>query len=44
MVGPPPLWIRSLLLLTCTGVSFSHGTNDGQKSIRLSAFLFHLFS
>ena len=39
----PPLWIRSLLLLTCTGVSFSHGTNDGQKSIGLTAFLFHQF-
>jgi PiT family inorganic phosphate transporter len=32
---PPPLWMRLLLVLTCTGVSFSHGTNDGQKSIGL---------
>ena len=31
----PPLWMRGLLILTCTGVSFSHGTNDGQKSIGL---------
>jgi PiT family inorganic phosphate transporter len=27
----PPLWIRCLLFLTCTGVSFFHGSNDGQK-------------
>ena len=32
---PPVWWLRSLLILTCTGVSFSHGTNDGQKSIGL---------
>ena len=32
---PPSLWVRCLLILTCTGVSFSHGTNDGQKSIGL---------
>ena len=32
---PPPLWIRSLLILTCTGVSFSHGSNDGQKGMGL---------
>ena len=32
---PPPLWIRSLLILTCTGVSFAHGSNDGQKGVGL---------
>ncbi len=32
---PPAGWVRGLLILTCTGVSFSHGTNDGQKSIGL---------
>jgi PiT family inorganic phosphate transporter len=32
---PPPFWIRSLLVLTCTGVSFSHGSNDGQKGMGL---------
>jgi PiT family inorganic phosphate transporter len=32
---PPAIWVRGLLILTCTGVSFSHGTNDGQKSIGL---------
>jgi PiT family inorganic phosphate transporter len=31
----PIWWMRYLLILTCTGVSFSHGTNDGQKSIGL---------
>jgi inorganic phosphate transporter, PiT family len=31
----PPLWIRSLLILTCTGVSFAHGSNDGQKGMGL---------
>jgi inorganic phosphate transporter, PiT family len=31
----PPLWIRSLLVLTCTGVSFAHGSNDGQKGMGL---------
>ena len=28
---PPPFWIRALLFFTCTGVSFAHGSNDGQK-------------
>jgi PiT family inorganic phosphate transporter len=32
---PPPFWIRSLLVLTCTGVSFGHGSNDGQKGMGL---------
>jgi PiT family inorganic phosphate transporter len=32
---PPPLPIRALLWLTCTGVSFAHGSNDGQKGIGL---------
>ncbi len=32
---PPPLWIRALLILTCTGVSFAHGSNDGQKGMGL---------
>ncbi|MBC8164704.1 MAG: inorganic phosphate transporter, partial [Bryobacteraceae bacterium] len=32
---PPPLWIRSILVLTCTGVSFAHGSNDGQKGMGL---------
>ena len=32
---PPVWWMRLLLIATCTGVSFAHGTNDGQKSIGL---------
>ena len=32
---PPPFWIRGLLVLTCTGVSFFHGSNDGQKGMGL---------
>ncbi|MGA2081935.1 MAG: inorganic phosphate transporter [Holophaga sp.] len=31
----PPLWIRAVLVLTCTGVSFAHGSNDGQKGMGL---------
>lgn len=31
----PPLWIRGLLVLTCTSVSFAHGSNDGQKGMGL---------
>ncbi len=33
--NPPSWWIRGLLILTCTGVSFSHGSNDGQKGMGL---------
>jgi PiT family inorganic phosphate transporter len=33
--APPPLWIRSLLIFTCTLVSFFHGSNDGQKGMGL---------
>ncbi|HEY1986850.1 MAG TPA: inorganic phosphate transporter [Terracidiphilus sp.] len=32
---PPPFPIRALLVLTCTGVSFFHGSNDGQKGMGL---------
>ncbi len=31
----PPLWIRGILIFTCTGVSFAHGSNDGQKGMGL---------
>lgn len=31
----PPWWIRGILLFTCTGVSFAHGSNDGQKGMGL---------
>jgi PiT family inorganic phosphate transporter len=32
---PPPLGIRATLIATCTGVSFAHGSNDGQKGVGL---------
>ena len=32
---PPPPWIRGILVLTCTLVSFFHGSNDGQKGMGL---------
>ncbi|MBU6343599.1 MAG: inorganic phosphate transporter family protein, partial [Bacteroidetes bacterium] len=31
----PPFWIRVILILTCTLVSFFHGSNDGQKGVGL---------
>jgi len=31
----PPLWIRAVLIVTCTLVSFFHGSNDGQKGVGL---------
>jgi phosphate/sulfate permease len=33
--APPPAWIRFILILTCTSVSYSHGSNDGQKGVGL---------
>ena len=32
---PPKPWIRSLLILSCAGLSFTHGSNDGQKGVGL---------
>ena len=32
---PPPWPIRALMVLTCSGVSFFHGSNDGQKGMGL---------
>ncbi|EPR81037.1 Low-affinity inorganic phosphate transporter [Acinetobacter gerneri DSM 14967 = CIP 107464 = MTCC 9824] len=32
---PPPFFTRLMLILTCTGVSFAHGSNDGQKGMGL---------
>ncbi|MFZ1086044.1 MAG: inorganic phosphate transporter [Terracidiphilus sp.] len=32
---PPPWPIRALMIITCTGVSFFHGSNDGQKGMGL---------
>ena len=33
--APPPFWIRLTLIFTCGGVSFAHGSNDGQKGMGL---------
>jgi PiT family inorganic phosphate transporter len=33
--APPPFYIRALLVLTCGGVSYFHGSNDGQKGMGL---------
>jgi PiT family inorganic phosphate transporter len=31
----PPTWIRGVLIITCSLVSFFHGSNDGQKGVGL---------
>lgn len=31
----PPMWIRGILVTTCTLVSYFHGNNDGQKGVGL---------
>ncbi|MBK7937920.1 MAG: inorganic phosphate transporter [Lewinellaceae bacterium] len=31
----PPVWIRAILITTCTLVSYFHGNNDGQKGVGL---------
>ncbi|MDX1923486.1 MAG: inorganic phosphate transporter, partial [Alphaproteobacteria bacterium] len=41
---PPPLPIRLLLIFTCTGVSFAHGSNDGQKGMGLLMVAFVTFA
>ncbi len=33
--GELPFWVRALLIFTCTGVSYFHGNNDGQKGVGL---------
>jgi hypothetical protein len=39
VAGAPPLWIRGLLIFTSAGVSFAHGSNDGQVRTLLVPFL-----
>ncbi len=39
----PPSWIRGILILTCTMVSFFHGNNDGQKGIGLMLIILITF-
>jgi len=36
--------ISSLLILTCTGVSFAHGSNDGQKGVGLIMLVLAVFA
>lgn len=33
--SPPPFPVRALMVFNCTGVSFFHGSNDGQKGMGL---------
>jgi phosphate/sulfate permease len=40
---PPPFYIRAILFLTCTLVSFFHGRNDGQKGIGLVMIILMAF-
>jgi phosphate/sulfate permease len=40
----PPLWVRSILVLTCTSVSFFHGSNDGQKGVGLVMMILIAFA
>lgn len=39
----PPMWIRAILITTCTLVSFFHGNNDGQKGIGLMMIILIAF-
>lgn len=39
----PPLWIRAILITTCTLVSFFHGSNDGQKGVGLFKIVLLVF-
>lgn len=41
--NPPPFWVRALLILTCTLVSFFHGSNDGQKGVGLMMIVLMTF-
>ena len=38
------MWIRSILILTCTSVSFAHGSNDGQKGVGLIMLILIAFA
>jgi phosphate/sulfate permease len=41
---PPPLYIRSILVFTCTSVSYAHGSNDGQKGVGLIMLILIAFA
>ena len=40
----PPIWIRAILITTCTLVSYFHGNNDGQKGVGLALVVLMAFS
>jgi PiT family inorganic phosphate transporter len=40
----PPMWIRGILVLTCTSVSYAHGSNDGQKGVGLIMLILIAFA
>jgi inorganic phosphate transporter, PiT family len=39
----PPIWIRAVLITTCTLVSYFHGNNDGQKGVGLALVVLMAF-
>lgn len=39
----PPTWLRAILVTTCTGVSYFHGSNDGQKGVGLVLIILMAF-
>ena len=39
----PPIWIRAMLITTCTLVSYFHGNNDGQKGVGLALVVMMAF-
>jgi len=39
----PPFLVRLTLILTCTSVSFAHGSNDGQKGVGLMMIILICF-
>lgn len=39
----PPMWIRAILVTTCTLVSYFHGNNDGQKGVGLALVVLMAF-
>ncbi len=39
----PPRWLRGLLITTCSGVSYFHGSNDGQKGVGLVLIILMAF-
>lgn len=39
----PPVWIRAILITTCTLVSYFHGNNDGQKGVGLALVVLMAF-